>query len=97
MTARKIFRWFTIFVFVLTAWTLYANVVSDDTHVRELAKKTLGEAAGCGADCKIESLRGERGMVQERIEYDVARHGHWVVTCRRAQIAFGDHACVAQR
>ena len=95
MKPRRIFQWFTFFLFAVTVWMAYANVLSDDAPVRALARATLNEAAGCGADCKVEGVRGDRGMFQERIEFDVARHGHWVVTCRRAYIAVGDHACVA--
>lgn len=32
-------------------------------------------------------------MLEERIEYDIVKHGHYVVVCRRAFIVAGDHAC----
>jgi hypothetical protein len=95
--ARRIFQWFTFFLFVLTAWVAWANVLSDDTDVRARARAALGEAAGCGDACKIESLRGDRGMIEEKIEYDVVGRGHFTVVCRRASIAFGEHVCRASK
>jgi hypothetical protein len=94
LTRRKLFQWFTVLLLLVSLWTVYANVLSDDTDVRAKAKATVNHAAGCGDDCKHESLRGERGMIEERIEYDLLRHGHWVVVCRRAMIVAGDYACV---
>lgn len=106
MRGRPIFRWLTIVLFFLTLWTGYANVLSDDTPVREMARTTMGQAAGCGADCKVESLRGERGMFGETIEYDVVaaragkagavNGGHFAVVCRRQYISFGAWSCAAK-
>lgn len=86
---RRLFQWFTAALIVLSVWTAYANVFSDDTDVRAKARLALG----CGGDCRLEGMRGERGMLEERIEYDVIGRGHYVVVCRRPYIAFGDHAC----
>lgn len=100
---RKVFRWVTIALFALTLWMGYANVLSDDTEVRALARAKMGEVAGCGADCKVENLRGERGMFGETIAYDVlpsraggARGGTHTIVCRRQYIAFGAWACAPQ-
>jgi hypothetical protein len=90
---RRVFQWFLLFLSVITAWAVFANILSDDAAVRTQARAAVNEAAGCGADCKLEGLRGDRGMFEERIEYDVAKHGHYVVVCRRAFIAFGDYHC----
>jgi hypothetical protein len=90
---RQIFQWFTVLLFLVSVWTAYANVLSDDTDVRAKARAAVNQAAGCGDDCKLEGLRGDRGMFAERIEYDVLNHGHYVVVCRRAFIVAGDHAC----
>jgi len=95
--ARRIFQWFTFFLFLLSGWVAYANVLSDDAEVRALARAALGEAAGCKDACKIESLRGDRGMVEERLEYDVVGRGHYTVVCRRTLIAFGPHTCHASK
>ena len=78
---------------VVCVWTAYANVLTDDANVRVMARETVNQAAGCGEGCKLEGLRGERGMLEERIEYDVVHHGHYVVVCRRAFIVAGDYGC----
>lgn len=90
---RRLFQWFTVLLLLVCVWTAYANVVSDDAGVRAQARSTVNQAAGCGEGCKLEGLRGERGMLEERIEYDVLNHGHYVVVCRRAYIIAGEHAC----
>ncbi len=90
---RRIFQWLTSGPRSCRVWTAYANVFSDDADVRAKARATVNKAAGCGDDCKLEGLRGERGMLEERIEYEVLKHGHYVVICRRAFIVAGDYAC----
>ncbi|MBX3208334.1 MAG: hypothetical protein KF764_25030 [Labilithrix sp.] len=90
---RKFFSSFSVLLVLLCVWTAYANVLSDDADVRAKARATVDQAAGCGDDCKLEGLRGDRGMLEERIEYDVVKHGRYVVVCRRALIVAGDHAC----
>jgi hypothetical protein len=90
---RRIFQWFTVLLFIVSLWTAYANVLSDDTEVRAKARAAVNTAAGCGDDCKLENMRGDRGMIEERIEYDIRKHGHYVVVCRRAFIVAGDYAC----
>ena len=90
---RRIFQWFTVALLILSVWMAWANVISDDADVRAKARATVNAAAGCGDDCRLEGMRGERGMLEERIEYDVVKHGHYVVVCRRPFIAFGDHVC----
>jgi hypothetical protein len=91
---RRLFQWFTVLLLGVCVWTAYANVLSDDAAVRAKARSTVNEAAGCGEHCQLEGLRGERGMLEERIEYDVVKHGHYVITCRRELIIAGDHKCV---
>ena len=92
---RKGFRVFTILLLALCIWTAYANVFSDDTAVRAKANETARAKAGCGDRCKVTNMRGSRGMLEETIDFDVegAGAGHYVVTCRRAQIIVGDYAC----
>lgn len=82
---------------MVCVWTAYANVLSDDAPVRAKARATVNQAAGCGDACELEGLHGDRGMLEERIEYDVVGHGHYVVVCRRAFILAGDYACEAKR
>jgi hypothetical protein len=90
---RRVFQAFTLVLLLVTGWTAYANVISDDMDVRNKARAAVNQAAGCGNDCKLEGLRGERGMFEERIEYDVVKRGHFVVVCRREHVALGDYAC----
>lgn len=90
---RKIFQWFTIALLLLSVWTAYANVLSDDTEVRAKARAAVNAAAGCGEDCKMEGMRGDRGMFGTEIAYDLVKHGHYVVVCRRAFVFAGDWAC----
>lgn len=90
---RRVFQWFTVFLAIVSAWAVYANVLADDADVRKLARTTVNQAAGCGDACKLSGLRGDRGMLSETIEYDVQNHGHWEITCRRAMIVIGDYAC----
>src|SRR4051794_30268206 len=59
---RRVFQWFTVLLLGLCVWTAYANVFSDDADVRVKARTALHKAAPCGEDCKLEGLRGERGM-----------------------------------
>ena len=94
---RRFFQWFTAALLVVSLWTVYANVLSDDADVRAKAKAAAYGAAGCADECKLESLRGERGMLDETIEYDILKHGHWVVTCRRAFIVAGSYTCTVSK
>lgn len=91
--SRRLFQWFTIVLFALCAWTAYANVLSDNSDVLTKARTMINQAAGCGDDCRLEGMHGDRGMLSTRIEYDVVKHGHFVVTCARPYVAFGDIAC----
>ena len=93
MRRRQLFQWFTVLLLLLCVWTAYANVFSDDTDVLAKARATVNQAAGCADACKLESLRGDRGMFEERIEYDVVKRGRYVVVCRRALIVAGEYGC----
>ena len=90
---RKVFQWFTVLLLLVCVWTAYANVLSDDTAVRAKSRITANQAAGCGDDCKLENLRGERGMFDVTTNYDILKHGHYVIVCRRAFVIAGDYAC----
>ena len=94
-TARRIFRGLTFVLFVLCLWTIYANVLSDDTAVRAQAGDLARKTAGCGDKCKVVGINGERGMLSETITYDIDGKGQILVTCRRAFVIFGDYACTA--
>jgi hypothetical protein len=76
-------------------WTAYANVLSDDTAVRETALAVATQAAGCTGNCTLNGLRGERNMLGLVMEYDFTNHRHVTVTCRRRPfIIAGAYECV---
>ncbi len=92
---RRLFQAFTVVLLLISVWTAYANVFSDDTEVRAKARVAVNHAAGCADNesCPMEGLRGDRGMISETIEYDLVRRGHYVVNCRRAFVVAGDYTC----
>ena len=71
----SLFRIFTILLLIVCAWTAYANVFSDDTDVRAKAGELARKEAGCGDKCKQTSMRGNRGMIEESIEYEMDKVG----------------------
>ena len=91
------FRVFTIFLLVVTIWTAYSNVFSDDTDLRARAADLARKQAGCGDKCKVSGIRGSRGMIDESVEYDMDGVGGFLVTCRRVYVIAGDYACVATK
>jgi hypothetical protein len=93
----SLFRLFTIVLLIVCGWTAYANVFSDDTDVRAKAGELARKEAGCGDKCKQTQMHGNRGMIEESIEYEMDKVGTIVVTCRRASIVFGDYACEAHK
>ena len=97
MSKRGALRAVTILLLVATAWTAYANVLSDDAEVRARSQATARAAAGCGDACKLVNLEGDRGMVSHRVAYTFDGMGMVVVTCRRPFLFAGEHACEAAR
>jgi hypothetical protein len=95
----SLFRIFTILLLMVSIATAYMNVFSDDADVRARANELARKQAGCGDKCKVTNIQGNRGMFEERLEYDVegAGAGHYVVVCRRAYVAFGDYACTVAK
>lgn len=95
--ARSLLRGFATFVFFLSLWTAYTNVFSDDTAVRAHAGDLARQFAGCGDKCKVTGMHGDRGMIEERIAYDIDGKGQVVVTCRRQHVVIGDYECKAEK
>ena len=91
------FRLFTICLLLVSIWTAYENVFSDDTDLRARAGDLARKEAGCGDKCKQSGMRGNRGMLEESIDYDMDGVGGFNVTCRRAYVFVGDYACVASK
>ncbi len=94
---RKIFSTITVILLCITAWMAWANVLSDDTALRAKANTIAREKAGCGDKCKMINMSGDRGMISTTIEYHFEDAGRFLVTCKRPQIAFGDHVCEATK
>lgn len=94
---RRAFSIFTAVLCVLCLWTIYANVLSDDTELRARAAELARQKAGCGDKCKLVHMEGSRGMLSEEIQYTFDGIGMFVVTCRRPFISFGDHVCDATK
>jgi hypothetical protein len=90
---KRAFRIFTIVLLLVSVWTAYANVFADDTEVLAHARELVNKEAGCGDRCRLTSMKGERGMIHKRIEYDIDGKGHFVATCRRKFVIAGDYAC----
>ena len=90
-----VLRIVTVVLLGVSIWTAYANVFSDDLDVRARAGELARTTAGCGDHCKVTSMHGSRGMIDEQIEYDIdgPKGGHIVVVCRRAHVIAGDYAC----
>lgn len=94
---RGAFRALTIGLFGLSVWTAYANVFSDDAAIRTRAGEVARKFAGCGDGCKVTGMNGQRGMLEERIDYDIDGRGRVSVACRREFIAFGNHDCNVEK
>jgi hypothetical protein len=94
----SLLRIFTILLLMVSIWTAYMNVFSDDTAVRASANELARKQAGCGDKCKVTNIRGDRGMIDTSIDYDVEGPGagHYVVVCRRAYVIAGDYACAVK-
>lgn len=94
---RRAFRALTFVLLGLTLWLAWANVLSDDTAVRAKAEQTARAFAGCNAACRLLDMHGDRGMLSTEVSYTIDKTGVVIVTCRRPQVAFGDHECVAAK
>ena len=94
---RRVFRVATAVLFVVCLWTIYANVLSDDTAVRAQAADVARQTAGCGDKCKVVGIQGERGMLSEVVTYTMEGKGQYVSTCRRAYVIAGDYTCTAAK
>ena len=85
-------------VFVLLAvYTMWANVISDDTEVRSIADLAARAKAGCGEKCVMTKMEGSRGAFSEKLEFTFREAGVIAVTCKRPMIAFGAYKCEATK
>ncbi len=96
-TLRKVFRGLTVVVLLVTLFTVYSNVLSDDMVLRARAAELVRTHVGCGDKCKVTYTRIDRGMLDERFIYDIDGKGQYVVVCKRAYVIAGDHDCKASK
>jgi hypothetical protein len=94
---HRAWRYFTIVLFLVCVWTIFANVLGDDTEVRARAEQTARAKAGCGDKCKVTGIHGSRGMIDFTATYDIDAFGQIVATCRRSFVVAGDYACTADK
>lgn len=81
---------------VLSIWTVYANVLSDDTSLRARADSMARATLGCGSGCRLVRAEGSRGVFAQQIAYRFTR-GRVTITCKRPYIAFGAYVCEASK
>ncbi|HTL37737.1 MAG TPA: hypothetical protein VL326_31615 [Kofleriaceae bacterium] len=74
-------------------WSVYSNVYSDDTAVRQMAEAHAREKAGCGAKCVLKSIEGSRGLLNEQLQFEMSDGTKVLVECKRKYIGFGSYAC----
>jgi hypothetical protein len=84
-------------IVVLCVYTVWANVISDDTDVRSVADLTARAKAGCGEKCVMTKMEGTRGVLAEDIDFSFRDGGNIHVKCKRAAIAFGAYKCEAAK
>ena len=82
---------------VLAVYTVWANVISDDTEVRSIAELAARARAGCGEKCVMLKMEGSRGAFSETLEFTFRDAGVIDVKCKRGAIAFGAYKCEATK
>jgi len=92
---RKAFRALTFILLLVTLFTVYSNVLSDDTALRAKAGELVRTHVGCGDACRISYTKIDRGMLDERFTYTLDGKGNYEVVCKRAFVIAGDHTCSA--
>ena len=92
---RKAFRVLTFILLLVTLFTVYSNVLSDDTALRAKAGEAVRTHVGCGDKCRITYTKIDRGMLDERFTYTFDAKGNYEVVCKRAFVIAGDHECRA--
>ena len=82
-----------VIVFGVVGWAVYSNVMSDDTAVRQMAEVRARASAGCGAKCVVKKLEGNRGLLNEQIQFEFSDGTKVLVECKRKYIGFGSYTC----
>jgi hypothetical protein len=78
----------------LVAFTVYRNVLADDSAVRTMAEQQAHDAC---KGCKPTRIDGKRGVISESFDFTMSNGASVAVACRRPYIAFGDYACTATK
>jgi hypothetical protein len=94
--AQRVGLAFVIALVALSAFTVYRNVLADDSAVRVMAETLARDTAGCH-DCKATRIEIKRGVLGESFEFTMQNGAGVAISCRRAYIAFGDQACTATK
>jgi hypothetical protein len=58
-----------------------------------MAEERARATAGCGAKCVLKRMEGNRGLLNEQIQFEFADGLKILVECKRAYIAFGAYSC----
>jgi hypothetical protein len=82
-----------IIVIGVVGWSVYSNVLADDTAVRQMAETHARASAGCGAKCVVRKMEGSRGLLNEQIQFEFADGTKVLVECKRKYIGFGAYSC----
>ncbi len=84
-------------IVVLSVYTIYANVLSDDVAVRAEAELAARAKAGCGEKCVMLKMEGSRGAFSEQLELTFKDVKDVIsVACKRPYVAFGAYKCTAK-
>ena len=92
--AKRIGLVFVIALIALTAFSVYRNVLADDSAVRAMAQTLAHDTCH---DCKATRIEGKRGVLSESFDFTMQNGARVAISCRRPYIAFGDYACTATK
>ena len=92
--AKRIGLVFVIALIALTAFTMYRNVLTDDSTVRAMAETLAHDTCH---DYKTTRIEDKRDVLSESFEFTMQNSASIAISCRRPYIAFGDYACTATK
>lgn len=89
---KRIATGFGAVLLALTAWMVYANVVTPTPEVLDKAELLARAKLGCGKDCTRSRVEGTSRVIDKKFTFTFDK-GVVDVVCRRPYIAFGTFAC----
>jgi len=92
--AQRIGVALVIALIAVSAFTVYRNVLADDSAVRAMAETLAHDTCH---DCKTTRIEGKRGVLGESFEFTMQNGAGVAISCRRPYIAFGEYACTATK